>query len=79
MSEYAHECVRWPLRFRLTADGKLLVANMERGAVDAERPWFKDARTGKPWVVKKASGFKGLVAQADRDGEYDDLKVGKGG
>ena len=75
MNEYVHECCRGDLRFRLTKDGRLLVANTKTGA-EGVFPWYRDAKTGKPWMLKKAKGFKGLVAQADRDGEYDGLKKG---
>ena len=74
MSEVVHHHIRWPLRFSLTAEGKLLVKNMETEH-EEERPWYKDEKTGKPWMVKKARSFKGLVAMEDRDGEYDDMKV----
>ena len=77
MSDFLHEYVRMPLRFRLTADGKLMVKNLETGAQELERPWFKDDKTGKPWLVKSAKGFKGLVSMADRDGDYDEMKKGR--
>lgn len=75
MREFLHECVRWPLRFRLSNDGRLTVKNLNTGR-EQERPWYSDSKTGKPWLVKKAKNFKSLVAEADKDGEYDDIKKG---
>jgi len=75
VSEFLHECVRWPLRFRLSNEGRLTVRNLETGE-EKEEHWYTDGRSGKPWLVRKAKSFKGLIATADKDGEYDDMKKG---
>ena len=73
MSEVVHSCERDRLKFSLTADGKLEVRNTETGRTET-RPWYVSAGSGKPWFPRKAKSFKGLVAQADRDGDYDDVR-----
>jgi hypothetical protein len=75
MSEFLHECVRGQLRFRLSNDGKLTVKNLSTGR-EQERPWYSDSKTGKPWTVKRAKSFKGLIVMSDKDGEYDDIRKG---
>ena len=71
-----HEFDDWPLVFKLTVYGKLLVTNRKTD-IETECPWFTDAKTGKPWLVKKRKTFKSLIKQADREGDYDDLKGNK--
>jgi hypothetical protein len=35
-----------------------------------EKPWHKDDKTGKPWLVKKFQSFKSLVKQSIREGDF---------
>lgn len=73
MGENLHVVERHPLEFTLTAEGKLMVKNLETNVV-TEQPWFKNPKSGKGWLVKKRRSFKGLIAMAAKDGDYDDLK-----
>lgn len=55
---------KW-VTFRLSTDGKLTTGD------GIEHPWYKDDRTGKPWIPKKMKTFKSLISQSIRDGDFD--------
>lgn len=58
--EYLHEAFIDGHKVALTTDGKFLVDGKEQD-------WYKDSKTGKPWLVRKRGSFIGLVKQILRD------------
>jgi len=67
-----HEYLYYPLVFRLTEKGKLMVFN-HRTNTETEQPWYSDTDTKKPWLVRKRKSFVSLIKGAIREGDYNDL------
>jgi hypothetical protein len=53
--------------FCLTAEGAFYVRT-EAGVTNLD--WYKDQKTGKPWIVRKRKTFVSLVKQSIREGDF---------
>lgn len=58
-------------------DGKYLCTLFTDGTFTVNgkiKPWYKDSKTGKPWLVRKFKNFKSLCKQAIREGDFDQAR-----
>lgn len=55
--------------FVLTRDGRFYLRPRAGGSIQS-LPWYKDSKTGKPWIVAKRRTFVSLVKQGIREGDF---------